>query len=314
MSEMNQKNLVTGNKNDLRLLPSRCLRMRFSGSSCNRCVDICPQGAVNLDDSLVINRDSCSGCLLCCTVCPSGALEQAVNFSECLSRLNKVPVPVLGCIRTQERSNAYVPCLGGLSEEHLIGMYSLKVQQMQLDLSACSGCSNQKAINLLRERLDHLEQKALVPLTGKIKLVEQAAELNFHKETIGRRGFFKALTGSLLKETAALLVPADSASKASASYSEKQLPQRKTILEHGLKELQEQEQQQIRQYFQYEAVRSESCDGCAACSKVCPTGAMKEKTDGDPNLVEHDHLYCTECGLCVEFCLNNALQIKKGST
>jgi len=312
MSENKLKNITTGSRNDLQLHPSRCLRMRFSGSSCSRCADICPHGAINLENALAVDQNICRGCLLCSTACPSGALEQGSDFSECLSRLSKVPEPVLGCVRTQEHSNANITCLGGLSEEHLIAIYALQVQQVQLDLATCSGCSNENAVKLLRGRLDDLGRKIALPIGGKIKLVEQAAELNFLKETIGRRGFFKALTGSLLKETSTLLQSAKTPDKTRVAYTEKQLPQRKTILNLGLKELPELEQQQIRRFFKREAVRSENCDGCAACSKVCTTGAMTEKTDGESNQVEHDPLHCTGCGLCVEFCLNEALQLKNG--
>lgn len=309
MSDIRTGSSITGSRDDLRINSSRCLRMRFSGSSCSRCTDICPRGAIDLEDSLSIDRHSCSGCLLCSTVCPSGALEQRADFSVSLAKLSTLPEPVLGCLGTQERSHANMACLGGLSEEHLIALYA-GTRQIQLDITTCSGCSNLGAVNLLRERLADLEGKTGMALVGKIRLVEKTTESAFRREAIGRRGFFKALTGSLLKETSALLQPTKAPIQNKVSYTEKQLSQRSWILEKALAGLSSEEQQGITQLFKCEIERSDDCDGCAACSKVCPTGAMAETTNADVGTVAHDPLHCTGCGLCIEFCLNEALKFK----
>src|SRR5512140_2953940 len=99
---MAENGTVTSNRADLTVDASRCLRMRFSESSCRRCTDICPHGAVTLGSGLSLNPEQCRGCLLCTAVCPSGALEQNNDFSDCLAQLSRVPDPVLGCIRTKE--------------------------------------------------------------------------------------------------------------------------------------------------------------------------------------------------------------------
>lgn len=45
---------------------------------CGKCADICPRGALSVDDgskSVVIDRNKCSGCLLCASKCPSYAIK-----------------------------------------------------------------------------------------------------------------------------------------------------------------------------------------------------------------------------------------------
>ena len=74
-----------GTVRPLRVDPSRCSRMRYSGSRCERCVSACPRFAIRLDECLDVREERCTGCLTCTTVCPTGALsiqrpEMAVTF------------------------------------------------------------------------------------------------------------------------------------------------------------------------------------------------------------------------------------------
>ncbi|MDK9719517.1 MAG: 4Fe-4S binding protein, partial [Trichlorobacter sp.] len=80
----------TGSRNDLRIDHSRCLPIRYSESSCRRCIKICPHGAISIDEQLTVDQERCKGCLLCTTVCPSGALEINHDFAACLAALAKV--------------------------------------------------------------------------------------------------------------------------------------------------------------------------------------------------------------------------------
>ncbi len=51
-----------------------CAHSRASQTGCNRCLDVCPTGAIMPDgDAVVIDPDVCAGCGACAAVCPSGA-------------------------------------------------------------------------------------------------------------------------------------------------------------------------------------------------------------------------------------------------
>lgn len=43
-------------------------------SGCGTCVDVCPRGAIALDDVAVIDAELCDGCARCVDACPQGAL------------------------------------------------------------------------------------------------------------------------------------------------------------------------------------------------------------------------------------------------
>ncbi|MCK0104277.1 4Fe-4S dicluster domain-containing protein [Pseudohalocynthiibacter sp. F2068] len=51
-----------------------CAHSRASQTGCNKCLDVCPTGAiVSNGDTVEIDADICAGCGACAAVCPSGA-------------------------------------------------------------------------------------------------------------------------------------------------------------------------------------------------------------------------------------------------
>jgi ferredoxin len=43
--------------------------------ACGVCVDICPEGAITLEDIAVIDKEKCTECATCVDECPSEAIE-----------------------------------------------------------------------------------------------------------------------------------------------------------------------------------------------------------------------------------------------
>jgi len=296
-----------GSKDDLSVDASRCLKMRFSESSCRRCADICPHGAVILDSTLTINPDRCHGCMLCTSVCPAGALEQNSDFHACLAKLSKVSEPILGCIRTTECSNGTVTCLGGLSEEHLVALYHTLAGKLTLNLSLCSDCRNHSIIGQLRQRLDALSKARLSSSDCSIEISESAQGMNYRDESVDRRSFFKSFSKSLFTSASVIISTHNEQTERRTNYTEKRVPIRRELLNRTRNKLSPELVVHLQKHFDSFVSFDETCTRCQGCVAICPTGALWSEADNEIPILRQ--LLCTGCGLCCEFCLDGAVRI-----
>ncbi|MDD2733237.1 MAG: 4Fe-4S binding protein [Desulfuromonadaceae bacterium] len=297
----------TGCRDDLTVDASRCLKMRYSESGCRRCVDICPHKAVSLDGFLAINPNHCSGCLLCTSVCPAGALEQNSDFSNSLAQLSRVPEPVLGCLRTKEHSNATLACLGGLSAEHLVTLCHTLPGTLTLNLTACNGCPNSTMILHLRQCIEALFTAGLLEGGCSIVAAESAQIINYRDESIGRRSFFHSFRNALFQSAAVILSANNEPTERRTEYAGKRLPVRRELLNNSRNKLPQELVVRIQKHFDVRATISEVCTMCQGCVAICPTGALNTGESDVPPAF--DHVRCTGCQLCAEFCLDAALHI-----
>lgn len=298
---------ATGSRDDLAVEPSRCLRMRYSESSCRRCVDICPHNALFLEGVLAINQNSCSGCLLCTAVCPVGALEQSSDFSACLAQLARVPEPVLGCHRTKESSNATMACLGGLSEEHLLTLCHSLPGTLTFNLSICSNCPNSAMIEHLHQRIKTLIDNGLLKDGCRFITAESSQDINYCEESVDRRSFFKSLRNSLFESAAVIMTAAGEQSGRHTPYGEKRQPKRRELLNVIRSRALTGVNKNFAERYDYHISWSDTCNACQGCAAICPNGALfTEQPDAHPVF---DNLRCTGCALCVEFCMEEAIMI-----
>lgn len=304
---MPEDRILTGSREDLVVDTSRCLRMRFSESSCQRCVAICPHGAVTLDGGLAIHAERCRGCFLCTAVCPVGALEQSNDFTNCLAQLSRVPEPVLGCIRTKETAHASLACLGGLSKEHLLALYHSFTGRLTLNLSLCSDCPNNPMIAELKQRLKRISGAGLSGCSCRLDIAAAAQDIRYRDETVDRRSFFKSFRTSLFTSAAVILTPTTEPAELRTDYSRKRVPMRRALLNSTRNKLSPELARLLHKSFDATVSFKENCTRCQGCVAICPTGALKTE---QPDLVPtFDGLFCTGCGLCQEFCLDQALEI-----
>ena len=298
----------TGSSDDLRIEQSRCLPNRYSESSCRRCVTICPHQGISVDEQLVVAPERCKGCLLCTTVCPSGAVEHQLNFQTILVQLAKTTEPVLGCCRTAECANANLPCLGGLSEEHLFALRHRLNGQLTLNLTLCKGCLNHAMLPIIRDRLKNMTEGELTAGRCILIAAESQAELNYQSETVDRRNFFRALRSSLFQTAAVVLQnSSEPAEHTTSSYGDKRVPLRRELLNETILKLPEKHQRSAARQHNHCISFTPDCSACQGCVAICPSGALITTSREQHPVFKQEH--CTGCGLCVEFCLDQAISL-----
>lgn len=293
--------------------PSRCLRMRFSGSRCDRCAVACQNAAICLEGHLEIREEICTGCHACTASCPSGALEADIDFGRALSGIAAQPhsVLVISCGASGFVSRFKVPCLGMLSSEHLVAIFAKCGSGVQLDASACSVCPAGTVLPILQARLEKTAGDTGLPLGSRIRLVLDTKNLEFRRESMDRRGFFRSFR-KLAIQGAGKVLASPSPQQNALSYMEKRLPARRKVLSIGLASLSAEAAGRAGEAFSYSVTFGESCERCLGCAKVCPTGALHEScTSGSIAAVPRfDTGMCTGCGLCAEFCLPGAVHVE----
>lgn len=307
---MAESNPVTGSRDDLRADTSRCLRMRFSQSSCRRCLEICPHGAVTLDGGLSIKSPQCRGCLLCTTVCPVGALEARSDFSLSLAQLSKLPESILGCVRTKESSHATLACLGGLAEEHLLALYQTPAGRLTLNLSLCRDCPNRPMIIVLRQRMDALLAAGLSGSHGPVALAESAEEIRGRAEGVNRRSFLKAIRHSLTDSAGIFLSASQKQIDRPGEYGGKRIPIRRELLNRTRTNSPQELEARIGKHFDSSVSFEDNCTGCQGCVAICPTGALQTAAAEETPLFGQS--LCTGCGLCREFCMDGGVRLDPG--
>ncbi|MDA8122630.1 MAG: 4Fe-4S binding protein [Deltaproteobacteria bacterium] len=290
-----------------RLTVSRCLRARFHESRCARCLDECVHGAIHLDGVVRIDAERCRGCLACTAACPSGALEVAHDFRRIVDRCPPTDALVLGCARHPIDSGIHVPCLGMLTEEHLVYLLASCPEPISLVTASCSECENASAVERMKNRLSRLERLTLLPIADRVRFVTVRPEPADRR--YDRRSFFTTVTNRVVSQVAGRIASGSVSDPdrpgTDVDYSTKRIPQRCRLLAAALLRETPDQARVIGNVLRFRMKLSTSCDGCFGCVAVCPTGALQSSSQGP----RFNEVACTGCELCVEFCLEGAIRI-----
>ncbi|SHJ71593.1 4Fe-4S dicluster domain-containing protein [Anaerobranca californiensis DSM 14826] len=269
-----------------------CISFRNNKNKCNRCLEVCPNSCIEIDNNgIELDEDLCLGCGICTTVCPSQSLySKGEKEEQLLSRVEELPKIVLGCEEKND-GNLKVPCLNGLHRELLTAIFILlKDKEIYFNVSGCENCQVQKDYKIFKENLE-AAQKFLsnFNLKSNINLITNTKDVPQQVLELSRRDFMVMLKEQTKEKTLEVL----------KKKNNSKTPYHRKIFLEELKGLKVEnivldKENSLLQGWNV----TENCDGCGFCQAICPNKAWKL----EKNKLSFNISQCTNCRLCVELC------------
>jgi len=298
--------------------PSRCLALQHSRSTCRRCEEICPVGAIHITGSGVeVSQERCIGCGLCLTSCPTGAfnlsgLDWTILLDEAVRRAIGGGL-ILSCARVTSAEGFTLPCVGMLGGDLLTALVAKGINRLTFRIGECANCPLyadglvDKILTEIGERwlggFDVMRETLEIPMDPSTfdDILLNLVELT--EPRLDRRGF---LSEALQRARSRLADPNTTCE--SGSWGTRQhdvrVPATRLILLEALGENHD------RVAFPRRAV-GDGCDDCqdadSLCSRHCPSGALQRVDEGPRVRLVFDPGLCLDCGQCEIACPHDAV-------
>jgi ferredoxin len=291
---------------------SLCAHSRSKIVGCDRCLNLCPTGAIAPNgDHVAIDAQICAGCGACAAVCPTGAAAYALPPVDAL--IGKIRT----LLSTYREAGGANPVLLLHDGEHGLEMIEMlarhgdglpanaipvqvnEVTQLGLETFAASFAYGAAALRLL------MRAKPKHETGGTVRTVDYADTilkgLGFGD---GRIAIIETDDPDALGQALYGLASSKSAAK-TASFMP--LGRKRDLLRTSLRELHAVAPAPVEVIalpaqapFGKIEVNAEGCTLCLACVSACPTGALSDNPEKPMLKFAEDA--CVQCGLCKATC------------
>jgi ferredoxin len=314
--------------------PPLCLVTRYRGSSCRRCLAVCPGDAIAASPWLQVDPERCTSCGACAAVCPTGALAYPARAAQLRARLaeaqssrcGEVTVTCTPAARAASKAapgesdtaTVVVTCLGGLSAADMIAAVVTGCTALRLESADCEAC-RERAAGAAAEAAVEAATTALAALGRDLQVTrhrlpgppcEACDEVPGGGSVaagLSRRDLFTFLARGARRTASEGLAPerrgvADLHGQAPPPASHRRLLDDLRALGAGAAA----PSVGLPGALPLAALSAApTCTGCGLCARYCPHGALA-LADG---VLSCDASLCTGCGLCVEACPPAALEL-----
>lgn len=310
--------------------PDLCKRVRFRQSDCQKCLEVCPDAAIELNPGPSIS-DACSECGFCQVACPTGVftggrhsddrlLDQLTSSCQRESSPTTRRTARAYCQRAESPDAAAVrvPCMGLVGHHALIGAALSGVDELHLTKGRCSECRLAPGEALLENAVSSsrvlLEGLGLSDFQIQLEVAERRDEVRF-----GRRDIFSILGNGPRSSGAGSSKNTKRTGQASESKRlESRSPESgQTSTGHSLRRLLEGVDHRGED-IDYEAglpwgrlrIDEDLCTACGTCVVVCPTDALGQAFEDPHQVFYFRSSHCTNCSLCQEVCPERAVEFE----
>jgi ferredoxin len=289
-----------------------CAHSRSKIVGCNRCLDLCPAGAIApAGDHVAIDAHICAGCGQCAAVCPTGAAAYALPSADALMRKLRTLLTAYreaGGVRPVIlfHDDAHgAPLIDALARHgdglpaHVLPIAVNEVTQVGLETLAAAFAYGAVAVRLV------LRAKPRHDVTGLHRTLALAdpilAGLGFGTECVAliETDDPDALGGQLRA-----IAPRDGTPRP-ASFMP--IGGKRDVMRLALRELQRAAPTPVDVVplpagapFGKIDVNVAGCTLCLACVSACPTGALGD--DPEKPTLRFSEDACVQCGLCKATC------------
>lgn len=326
-------NVALNDAHNIRILPSLCKRLRFKKSNCRRCMEICPENAVMLNQGPTISS-GCTGCGFCQNVCPTEVFRHELHTDRYLLNKGKTFLkqgqPQLSdkkkklfvhCHRSgdQDKNSLLLPCLGRITATIILGAAILGFDEIMLTRGTCSQCRFQKGKELLEGSIT--ASRTLLESIGFGQFAISIIENKKKEEAIlSRREIFFNISNKLKTKAVSFLSHGERAIREKISDNPEYIDSKRLspCRELFLK-LHEQAGSKSAMVVKYDRdfpwgklkIDDKNCTACGTCVAVCPTGAISKKSDNGQQILNFKSSLCNNCGLCNEACPKYAIDFEE---
>ncbi len=289
-----------------------CAHSRSKIVGCNRCLNLCPTGAITPNgDHVAIDENVCAGCGACAAVCPTGAASYALPPVDAL--IGKLRT-LLHTYREAGGENAVLLLHDGehglqLIEmlarhgdglpAHVIPVQINEVTQIGLETVAAAFAYGASAVRFLMRAKPKHETGGTVRTISYADTVLKGLGFGENKVATIETDDPDALGAALYG-----IAKAQGAAKPATFLP---LGRKRDLLRTSLRELHAVAPAAVdvivlpeHAPFGKIEVNAEGCTLCLACVSACPTGALSDNPERP--LLKFSEDACVQCGLCKATC------------
>jgi ferredoxin len=291
---------------------SLCAHSRSKIVGCNRCLNLCPTGAITPNgDHVAIDENVCAGCGACAAVCPTGAAAYALppvdaligKMRTLLSTYNEAggQNPVL-LIHDGEHGLQMIEMLarhGDGLPANVIPLQVNEVTQIGLETLASAFAYGAASVRLLMRGRPKHETDGTLRTIGYADTILKGLGFGDSRTALIQTDDPDEL-GRQLDE---ILVAKPVAKPASFLP----LGRKRDVMRFALRELQGVAPAPVdvialpdHAPFGKIEVNAEGCTLCLACVSACPTGALSDNPEKP--MLKFSEDACVQCGLCKATC------------